>query len=184
LSGFNNLCKILAGQSGNLLEKNEIANTLNMSSKTVNRYLDILQYTFVIILLNPFFNNIRSRLTKTVKIYFYDLGIRNALLNNFNNVEFRRDNGALFENFVYLELLNRYGAENIFFYRSQQKAEVDFIVESKKLALEVKYKKFKDKKIFKVFENFKGYKNFVVNLNYNLKLPNYEYMNWWKFINN
>lgn len=182
ISSFNNLTKILAKQSGNLLNKNEISNTLNLSFKTVNKYLTILQYTYIIMLLLPFFNNIRSRLTKTSKIYFYDVGIRNALLNDFNDIDFRLDSGALFENFILLELLSKFNAEELYFYRNQQQTEIDFVVELSKLAIEVKYKKYKNIKIFRVFDLFKNFDNKIINLNFNLKLKNYEFIDWWNFI--
>lgn len=182
ISSFNNLTKVLAGQTANLLDKHELSNTLRVSSKTINRYLDILCHTYIIILLPPFFTNIRSKLTKTPKIYFYDLGIRNAILNNFNNIHFRLDSGALFENFILLELLAKFNAENLYFYRNQQQTEIDFVVESEKMTIEAKYKKYKNKKIFRVFDSFKNFENYIVNLNFDLKLTHYEFINWWDFI--
>lgn len=183
INSFNNLTKVLAGQSSNLLDKNELSNTLNLSFKTINRYLDILQHTYIIILLSPFFNNIRSKLTKTPKIYFYDLGIRNVLLNNFNNPDFRIDAGALFENFILLELLSKFNSNDLYFYRNQQQTEIDFVVDSKKITAEVKYKKYKEKKIFRVFNSFNDFQNYIVNLNFNLKLYNYEFIDWRNFVN-
>ena len=182
ISSFNKLIKVLSGQTGNLLDKNEISNTLGIAFKTLNRYLDILRYTYIIILLSPFFANLRSKLTKTPKIYFYDVGIRNALINNFNRIEFRLDKGALFENFIFLELLSRFGIEDVYFYRTPQQTEIDFIVESKKIAVEAKCKKFKDKKVFRVFDSFKDFDNKIVNLNFNMKLKNYEFVDWWNFV--
>jgi len=182
ISSFNNLAKVLAGQTGNLIDKTEISNTLNTSFKTLSRYLDILRYTYVVILLSPFFANLRAKLTKTPKVYFYDIGIRNSLINNFTDIEFRVDNGALFENFIFLELLSKFGAEDIYFYRTTKQTEIDFIIESKKMAVEVKYKKYKNKKVFRVFDSFKNFDNKVVNLNFDLELENYEFINWWKFV--
>jgi len=183
IGSFNKLIKVLSGQAGCLLDKSEISNTLDISFKTLNRYLDILQHTYIIILLSPFFANLRSKLTKTPKIYFYDIGIRNSLIGNFSDVEFRPDKGALFENFIFLELLSRFGLEDVYSYRTAKQTEVDFIVEAEKIAVEVKYKKYKDKQIFRVFDTFKNFDNQVVNLNFNMKLKNYVFVDWWRFIN-
>ncbi|MCD6149648.1 ATP-binding protein [bacterium] len=182
IGSFNKLIKILSGQTGCLLEKNEISNTLGIAFRTLNRYLDILQHTYIIILLSPFFANLRSKLTKTPKIYFYDIGIRNSLINNFGELDSRVDKGALFENFIFLELLSKFGKEDIYFYRTAKQTEIDFIVESKKMTVEVKCKKYKSKKVFRVFDSFGEFENKVVNLNFNLKLKNYEFVDWWKFI--
>lgn len=182
INSFNKLIKILSGQIGSLLNKTEISNTLDTAFKTLNKYLNILQYTYIIILLSPFFGNLRSKLTKTPKIYFYDLGIRNSVINDFNNIEFRIDKGTLFENFIFLELLSKF-KENIFFYRTTKQTEIDFIVELKKIAVEAKYQKFKNKKIFRSFDSFQNFDNQIVNLNFNLKLNNYSFIDWWSFIN-
>ncbi len=182
INSFNNLAKILSGQIGNLLDKSEVSNTLNISFATLNRYLDILINTYIVILISPYFVNLRARLTKTPKVYFYDIGIRNSLINNFNKVEFRTDKGALFENFIFLELLSIFGLEDLYFYRTTKQTELDFVVESKKMTVEAKYTKYKDKKIFRVFDSFKDFDNQIVNLNFDLKLNNYEFINWWKFI--
>ena len=181
ISAFNNLTKVLSSQIGNLLNKNEISNTLNISHQTLSRYLDILNYTFITIILHPYFVNIRSRLTKTPKIYMYDPGIRNALINNFNDLKFRNDKGELFENFLLLELLFRYDLFDLYFYRNTKQNEIDFIVKDK-IAIEAKYKKYKEKKVFRVFDKFSEYDNYIVNLNYNYKSSNVRFIDWWKFI--
>ena len=182
IGSFNKLIKILSSQTGCLLEKNEVSNTLDIAFKTLNRYLDILQHTFIIILLSPYFANLRSKLTKTPKIYFYDIGIRNSLFNNFNKIEFRIDKGALFENFIFLELLSKFGSEDISFYRTTKQTEIDFIIESRKMAVEVKCKKYKEKKVFKAFDSFKEFDNKIVNLNFNSKNTGYSFIDWWKFL--
>ena len=182
IGSFNKLIKILSSQTGCLLEKNEISNTLGIAFKTLNRYLDILQHTYIIILLSPFFANLRSKITKTPKIYFYDIGIRNSLLNNFNKIEFRLDKGALFENFIFLELLSVFGSEDIYFYRTTKQTELDFIIESRKITVKAKYKKYQDKKVFRVFDSFKKFDNKIVNMNFNMELENYSFIDWWRFI--
>jgi len=183
ISAFNNLIKILAGQIGNLLDKTEISNTLNIAFNTTNRYLDILQHTFIVLLLKPYFTNLRARLTKTPKIYFYDLGLRNILLNDFNPIEFRVDQGALFENFILLQLLSKFKQQDIFFYRNTVGNEIDFIIEKDKKALEIKFKKMKDKRIFRVFDTFTKFDNYIINLTLNKKVNNYQFIDWWHFLN-
>ena len=182
INAFNNLAKIMSAQAGNLLNKKEISNTLNISAKTLNRYMDILCHTFIIFLLPPFFNNIRSRLTKMPKVYLYDLGIKNALVGNFSDVNFRSDNGAIFENFILLEILSYFEFKDLYFYRNTSQSEIDFIVD-KKFAIEVKYKNYKEKRVFRVFDIFKNYNNYIVNLSFNYDAKNYKFIDWWQFLN-
>ena len=184
LTAFNKLTKILASQIGNIFYKKDLSNRLDISLKTVQRYFDILKYTFLVISLPPYFSNVLSQLVKAKKIYFYDLGLRNALLNDFNKLEFRIDSGALFENFILLELLQRNELTDISYYRTQHGSEIDFILDSPeaKMAVEVKYRKFKEKKVFKVFDNFPEFNNFVVNRNFNLALKNYTFIDWRNFL--
>jgi len=152
------------------------------SAKTLNRYMDILCHTFIIFLLPPFFNNIRSRLTKMPKVYLYDLGIKNALVGNFSDVNFRSDNGAIFENFILLEILSYFEFKDLYFYRNTSQSEIDFIVD-KKFAIEVKYKNYKEKRVFRVFDIFKNYNNYIVNLSFNYDAKNYKFIDWWQFLN-
>ena len=80
---FNKLIKILANQSGNLLNVNELANTVNLTAKTVNEWIFLLENTFVIRLVRPFSSNIRGELSKMPKLFFIDVGIRNSIDNTF-----------------------------------------------------------------------------------------------------
>jgi len=184
LSVFNKLTKVLASQIGNIFIKTDVANRLDASLKIIQRYFDILKHTFLVVSLPPYFSNTISQLVKFKKIYFYDLGLRNALLNDFNELEFRADSGAVFENFIFLELAHKYDLTEISYYRTQQGSEIDFIVDShkNKMAIEVKYKKFRDKKIFKVFDNFSEFDNFIVNRTFNLNLKNYNFIDWRNFL--
>jgi len=183
ISAFNNLIKILAGQTGNLLDKTEISNTLNIAFNTTNRYLDILQHTFIALLLKPYFTNLRAKLTKTPKIYFYDLGLRNSISNDFNPIDFRVDRGALFENFILLQLLSKFKQQDVFFYRNNVGNEIDFIVEKNKTAIEVKFKRMKDKSVFRIFDAFLKFDNYVLNLTLNKQAANYQFIDWWHFLN-
>ncbi|MBU4360848.1 ATP-binding protein, partial [Patescibacteria group bacterium] len=111
---FNNLMKILASQIGNLLNINELSNTTGISRRDIEKYLDLLEFTFVLDKILPFRKNTRAQVTKMPKIYFFDLGVRNAILGNFLDLTSRQDTGSLFENFVFLELKNK--AKNKIFF--------------------------------------------------------------------
>jgi len=141
---FNQLVKVLANQTGNLLNINELSNTLDISRQEIENYLNLLEYTYVLDKTFPYYKNLRSQITKMPKIYLFDLGIRNQILNNFTGINNRSDNGNLFENFIYLELRQSVSKENIYFYRTIHKAEIDFVFEKNGVVypLEVKYKNF------------------------------------------
>ena len=100
--------KLLAYQIGNLVSKNELANTLNLRTEKIEQYLSVLQRSYHINLVKPFFRNPRKELTKMPKVYFYDTGLRNALVNNFDPLPLRPDRGALIENAVYIQCIHAY----------------------------------------------------------------------------
>ncbi len=132
------LLKILASQVGNLVNTNELSNILWLSTTTVSKYLYIMEKSFHISLIKPFFgSNIRKELTKMPKVYFLDLWLRNYLVNNFEPFEVRVDKGSFLENIVFKKLLKNNQIQDIQFRRTQNKNEVDFVVEGKK-AYEVK----------------------------------------------
>jgi len=136
---FYRLLKLLAQQVGSLVNASELANMLGVSKTAVDNYLYVMQKSFHLQLIRPFYKNIRKEITKMPKIYFYDLGLRNALMNNFENFEFRTDKGSLLENLFFRTLLERYQVEEIKFWRSVSAAEVDFVVDD--LAFEIKTSK-------------------------------------------
>jgi predicted AAA+ superfamily ATPase len=103
-TAFTNLVSILASQVGQLLNTQELSDTLNVERKTVEKYLEILEKTFVFERLSPFFRNIRKELTKMPKIYFLDAGLRNFALKDLKVFEERHDRGAILENFLFSEL--------------------------------------------------------------------------------
>ncbi len=125
---FYTLMKILAEQTGNLMNKNDLSNELKLDAKTVDSYIQILEKCFHISLLRPFFMNIRKELTKMPKVFFNDLGLRNALVNRFETVPDRADKGALLENYFFLRLTEKYDAEQVFFWHTTSGQEVDFVV--------------------------------------------------------
>ncbi len=135
---YFHILRILAGQTGQLVNANQISNTVNLSIKTVEDYLRIMQKSYHLALIKPFFRNLKKELTKMPKVYFYDLGLRNYLLNNFGPIGDRSDNGQILENAIFLKFLNRYKASEINFWRTQAKNEVDFIL-NRQEAVEVKF---------------------------------------------
>ncbi len=128
------LLKLLAWQTGSLVSTNELAGTLQISRDAVTNYIDLLEKAFVIFRLGGFSRNLRKEMTKMNKYYFYDLGIRNALINNFNRLSGRQDIGQLWESFLITErlktnhYLGRFGSS--YFWRTQTGAEIDYLEES------------------------------------------------------
>jgi len=136
---FFRLMKILSGQVGELVNVSELSATLGVTKITVDKYLAVMQKSFHIFLTRPFYKNIRKELTKMPKVYFGDLGMRNFFKNNFNNFYDRDDRGQLLENGVFRQFLNQHDTEDIKFWRTRDKKEVDFVIEEKR-AFEVKTK--------------------------------------------
>lgn len=126
---FYLLLQLLADQTGKLVNKQELSNTLGIDSKTIDQYVYILQKCFHIYLLRPFFRNLRKELTKMPKVFFNDLGLRNAFLNRFSPVDTRADRGELLENFYFLQFRQVYNPDQIKFWRTTERQEVDFIIE-------------------------------------------------------
>lgn len=122
---FNKLIQVLASQSGNLLNISELADTTRLARQTVEEYLFILEATFVIRLVHPYYNNIRSELFKMPKIFFYDTGILSMLCLKMLPMEIT---GNIFETSVFSELVKKYKKENVMFWRTQSKKELDFVV--------------------------------------------------------
>ena len=126
------LLMLLAHQVGSEVSVNELANQLQMARATIERYLEILEQTFVIFRLTSFSTNPRKEIAKSRKIYFWDTGIRNAILNAFSVDEFRPDIGALWENWVIAEVAKRNlllgSPAELFFWRTRSQAEVDLVV--------------------------------------------------------
>ena len=127
------LLQALAFQIGNQVSYNEIGQLVGLDPKTVERYVDILEKSFVIFRLGSFSRNLRNELKNSRKIYFWDLGIRNAVIGNFTQIESRTDVGSLWENFVIAERIKRLAYQGSFaqywFWRTQQQKEIDYIEE-------------------------------------------------------
>jgi len=152
---FYKLFKILAEQIGNLINASELASTLGVSKTSIDNYLYVMRKSFHINLVKPFFKNTRKELTKMPKVYFSDLGLRNFFVSDFGSLETRKDKGALLENAVFKQLIEKYPEDKIKFWRTIAKNEVDFVID-KKEALEIKINPllFKESN-YKIF--FKNY---------------------------
>jgi hypothetical protein len=128
------LARALAYQIGHEVNESELASRLKIDRKTVVSYLDILEKSYVIMRLHPFANNPRREIGKQTKIYFLDLGIRNALINDFNELAIRADRGRMWENFLVVERLKHYAnrGETVRsrFWRAYGGAEVDYLEEA------------------------------------------------------
>lgn len=141
---FNQLAILLSDQISGLINIDELTNTLNINRATVEKYISMMEDTFVIKKVYPFFMNKRTEISKMPKIYFLDLGIRNIIFNNFNNIDARADSGKLAENFVFNQLEYQKSIDQaIHFWRTKSGAEIDFVVQKCRQTdlYEVKYKK-------------------------------------------
>ncbi len=153
------LLKAIALQVGSLVSIQELSNLIRVSAITVERYLDLLEKSFVIFKLGSFSSNLRNELKKSTKYYFYDNGIRNAVLNNFVSVNERTDVGALWENFCVTEYLkfaeNNEHFSNFYFWRTYDGAEIDLVEEKdgELTAFEFKWNPGKNPAIPKSFKD-------------------------------
>lgn len=131
---LDKLLKALALQLGNEVSYAELSRLLNVDRATIEQYIGLLEKAFVVFRLNPLSRNLRTELNTNRKVYFYDNGVRNALINDFKPVEFRTDIGALWENFLISERIKHnayrqwYGRN--YFWRTYQQQEIDYIEET------------------------------------------------------
>lgn len=143
---FEDLIKHLSYQMGQMVSIYELANSLKTSRTTIEKYVRLLEQSYVIKRVRSFSNNHRNEIKKGFKVYFLDMGIRNAVIDELGAVEDRDDKGALFENLFFLELLKRGSLEtfpaSIYFWRTVDKLEIDFITQkgSEVRAYECKWK--------------------------------------------
>ena len=139
------LVQALALQVGSEVSFHELGNLLGIDTMTVQRYVDLLEKAYVIFHLRSYSKNVRNELKKSIKIYFYDNGVRNAVISNFSPPDLRSDIGNLWENFLISERIKNNAYHNInakyYFWRTTQKQEIDFIEETdgRFFAYEFKY---------------------------------------------
>ena len=128
---LHKILQALALQLGSEVSYNEIAQLVGVDKNTVNNYIDLLEKAFVIFRLNSYSKNIRNEIKANKKIYFYDNGVRNMIIGNFNPLEFRQDKGALWENFLISERLKELSYSQSlakpFFWRTTLQQEIDYI---------------------------------------------------------
>jgi len=172
--GFNRLLKLLSAKIGNLININELSVNSGLPYKKCEEYIYLLEQMYIIKQVEPFSTNKRKTITKMKKLFFTDLGLRNIIYNSFSGMEIRIDNGAIFENYVFLELqkiINK--AVNLNFYRTTDGSEIDFIINNfdEIIPIVVKYKKFdkfvslKNLKAFQEVEQFS--RSYIINQNFN-----------------
>lgn len=176
------LLQALALQLGQEVSYNELSNTLRVDKQTVAHYMTALEQAYVIFRLAPFNRNLRQEISTTRKIYFYDNGIRNALIGNFSPISLRDDKGALWENFLISERLksNLYSRRhfvNRYFWRTKQGLEIDYLEESDShlSAFEMKWSPKRQPKMPPIFSETYPNSDFEVlspeNFSQFLKLP-------------
>ena len=132
---IQDLTRALAYQVGSEVNENELSKRLGIDNKTVARYIEILEKAFVVVRLTPYSKNLRREIGGKYKVYFTDLGVRNALIGDFNPLTVRNDIGAMWENFLILERMKAYANKNqglahYNFWRSYDGAEVDYVEKS------------------------------------------------------
>ena len=156
------LLRLLAFQIGNEVSLSELGRQLGLDYKTVARYLDLFEKSFVIYNLRGFSRNLRKEVTKKSKYYFLDNGVRNAVIANFNSFGLRDDTGKLWENFMVSERLKKQSYKNIYannyFWRTWDQKEVDFIEEREGKLFGYEFK-WKDKAVKKPNEWLANYPN-------------------------
>ncbi|MCK5122604.1 MAG: ATP-binding protein [Candidatus Pacebacteria bacterium] len=162
------LIQMLALQLGNEVSFDELSNGLGVSIETVERYIVLLERAFVIFRLPAFSRNLRTEIKKSRKIYFYDCGIRNALIRNFNSLNLRSDVGALWENFCIIERMKANQRKDLspnqYFWRTYSQKEIDYLEEQdgRLSAFEFKWSKKKTKIPQEFLDTYKNSKFEVV----------------------
>ena len=128
ISSFNALIYSLAQNQGQIISSNSLANDLRLNTQSLERYLEILEQTYVLYKLSSFSKNLSNELKKSKKYYFYDSGIRNSILNNFSSIEKRKDKGSIYEAYVAQFLtINSIPNSELRFWRTRNGDEIDFV---------------------------------------------------------
>ena len=145
LSAIKRILSLLAASNGQIINYSRLAKEAGIDTRTLKNYLEILEETFLIFSLKPYFTNKHKEVVKSNKIYFYDMGARNYFLNDFSQIQSRNDKGFLFENMIIGETIkNRDILDDFRFWRNKNKQEVDLIKikDNKLIPIEIKYKNF------------------------------------------
>ncbi len=159
ITAFNNLIKVLSIQVGNLINLSELCTAVKIARETLERYLFLLENTFIIKTVTPFSRNPRKEISKMSKVYFVDTGLRNMVLKNFSSLESRVDTGALIESTVCGNILkNLKLLEEMHFWRTLSRNEVDIVITKggEVSPIEVKYSPFKSPRVPAGIRSFAG----------------------------
>lgn len=155
---FSNLIKSLSSQIGRTANFRELSSTLGLSVITVKEYLWFLEKTFIIAKVTPYFRNVRKEIVKSPVFYFHDIGMRNFAIGLFGNVVARNELGFLFQNFIFNDLKSFYQrtAIEVHFWRTKDKAEVDFVISTGRelIPIETKYKEFTETELTRSLRSF------------------------------
>lgn len=151
ITRFNRLVEVLASQSSNLLNIAELSNTCDLARQTVERYLFLLEQTYILRLVRPFSNNLRSEVTKTPKIFFYDTGLMQMLWLKRLQTELL---GPVFETSFFAELIKLYGTENVHYWRTTDKKEIDFVIKRPEGPLPIEVKQHFPRNYLSLFKSF------------------------------
>ena len=178
IDAFKNLIRILASQSGKLININELSATLGISVPTVKNYISYAEKTFIIRLVTPFYRNIRSEITKSPAVYFNDIGLKNFSIGQFGNIDYFDYAGFIFQNFVFNALYDKfkYGNSSVHFWRSKDGGEVDFIIDkgNEIIPAEVKASELKKPVITRSLRSFIEKYNpkeaWIINLSFNFEM--------------
>ncbi len=170
---FLNLIRVIASQIGKLVNYSEISNTVSLNIQTLKKYIWYLEKTFILKKVSPFYKNVRKEITKSPVFYFTDLGNRNFSLNVFGKPEAISDLGFLFQNFVYNILYEKLKetSATINFWRTKEKAEVDFVINfgNSYIPIEVKYSQIKKpavpRSLLSFIKKYNCKQAYVINLN-------------------
>jgi predicted AAA+ superfamily ATPase len=168
ISNVKKLIEYLAINNGQKIKYEEISQVCSLDYKEVLNYLEILEETFLIRIIRPYYKNKNKELTKIPKVYFIDSGVRNYFIKNFNKLSLRADSGYLFEGFIVSELIKKQ-KDKMKFWQNKNKQEVDLILEEKGLiAVEAKFKenlKSEDEIGLRAFlKNYSPKNSYLINL--------------------
>lgn len=154
-SKIKKLVTALSSQLGGMTNYNDLSSTCETYYKKIKRFMNILEETYVLEVIRPYHKNVKTELKKNPKVYFVDPGLRNYAIDNFSELEKREDRGELVENFV-LNQLKRKELGELHYWRTQGKAEVDFILSKGEnlIPIEVKYREMRDLKIHSGLKSF------------------------------
>jgi uncharacterized protein len=153
---FKKITKVFASQIGNLVNYSRMASEMAVSLFEIKKIAAVLENTFVIKFIPPFYSNKMTEIKKAPKVYFLDLGLRNALIADFRLLDLRFEKGAMVENFVFQNFYYRKELSHLYFWRTKMGAEVDFILDyqGEMVPFEVKYQEFDKEKISRSFLSF------------------------------